>query len=55
MPEMRSGHFPNKGKGQAGVESSEPIPFIQIRTSPFSGMTKALKERALSSGTWDAL
>lgn len=48
MPEMLSGNFENKGKVQAGVDSSESIPFIQIRTSPFYD-TKALKK---SSEQW---
>lgn len=43
VPEMLSGNFENKGKAQAGVGSSESIPFIQIRTSPFCD-TAALKK-----------
>lgn len=52
LKERLSLSFQSKGKVPAGVESSESVPFIQIRTSPFYDITKALKESALSGGKW---
>lgn len=52
LKERLSLSFQSKGKVQADVESSESIPFIQIRTSPFCDITNALKESALSGGKW---